>query len=108
VRVRTLLIDNYDSFSYNLANYLGEVNGAEPTVVRNDEPGWRPEFLEEFDNVVISPGPGTPGVPADFGICRRGLVHPVHLARAGVGRRRAARTCRPLPRLGSRPDTVAW
>lgn len=68
--MRTLLIDNYDSFSYNLAHYLGEVTGTEPTVVRNDEPGWRPEHLDGYDNVVISPGPGTPGVPADFGICR--------------------------------------
>ncbi|WP_055483650.1 aminodeoxychorismate synthase component I [Sphaerimonospora mesophila] len=68
--MRTLLIDNYDSFSYNLAHYLGEVTGTEPTVIRNDEPGWRPEHLDGFDNVVISPGPGTPGVPADFGICR--------------------------------------
>jgi len=68
--VRTLLIDNYDSFSYNLAHYLGEINGTEPTVIRNDEPGWRAEHLDGFDNVVISPGPGTPGVPADFGVCR--------------------------------------
>ncbi|HJP72778.1 MAG TPA: aminodeoxychorismate synthase component I [Pseudonocardiaceae bacterium] len=68
--MRTLLIDNYDSFSYNLAHYLGEINGTEPTVIRNDEPGWRLEQLDEFDNVVISPGPGTPGVPGDFGICR--------------------------------------
>jgi para-aminobenzoate synthetase len=66
----TLLIDNYDSFSHNLAHYLGEVTGTEPTVIRNDEPGWRAEYLDGFDNVVISPGPGTPGVPADFGICR--------------------------------------
>ncbi|QUX26724.1 aminodeoxychorismate synthase component I [Nocardiopsis akebiae] len=66
----TLLIDNYDSFSYNLAHYLGEVTGTEPTVIRNDEPGWRVQYLDGFDNVVISPGPGTPGVPADFGICR--------------------------------------
>ncbi|MEU8709149.1 aminodeoxychorismate synthase component I [Streptomyces sp. NPDC048565] len=68
--MRTLLIDNYDSFSYNLAHYLGEINGSEPTVIRNDEPGWRTEHLDGFDNVVISPGPGTPGVPADFGVCR--------------------------------------
>jgi para-aminobenzoate synthetase len=68
--VTTLLIDNYDSFSYNVAHYLGEVTGIEPTVIRNDEPGWRAEHLDGFDNVVISPGPGTPGVAADFGICR--------------------------------------
>ncbi len=70
MRVRTLLIDNYDSFSYNLAHYLGQVNGVEPTVIRNDERGWRTRYLDRFDNVVISPGPGTPGVPADFGVCR--------------------------------------
>ena len=68
--MKTLLIDNYDSFSYNVAHYLGEINGTEPTVIRNDEPGWRADHLDGFDNVVISPGPGTPGVPADFGICR--------------------------------------
>ncbi|WP_028049617.1 aminodeoxychorismate synthase component I [Cellulomonas sp. URHD0024] len=68
--MRTLLIDNYDSFTYNLAHYLGEVTGSAPTVIRNDEPGWRLDHLDSFDNVVISPGPGTPGVPADFGICR--------------------------------------
>ncbi|MGW1128886.1 aminodeoxychorismate synthase component I [Streptomyces sp. NPDC002526] len=68
--MKTLLIDNYDSFSHNVAHYLGEVNGTEPTVIRNDEPGWRADHLDGFDNVVISPGPGTPGVPADFGICR--------------------------------------
>ena len=68
--MRTLLIDNYDSFTYNLAHYLGEVTGTEPTVIRNDEPGWRPAHLDGFDNVVISPGPGTPDVPADFGLCR--------------------------------------
>ncbi|MEU0300471.1 aminodeoxychorismate synthase component I [Streptomyces sp. NPDC006175] len=67
--MKTLLIDNYDSFSHNVAHYLGEINGSEPTVIRNDEPGWRAEHLDGFDNVVISPGPGTPGVPADFGIC---------------------------------------
>ncbi|AGL16380.1 aminodeoxychorismate synthase component I [Actinoplanes sp. N902-109] len=68
--MKTLLIDNYDSFTYNLAHYLGEINGVEPTVIRNDEPEWRSEHLDAFDNVVISPGPGTPGVAADFGICR--------------------------------------
>ena len=51
-----LLIDNYDSFTYNLAHLFGEL-GEEVVVLRNDEPG-----LEELepDLLVISPGPGLP------------------------------------------------
>jgi para-aminobenzoate synthetase len=71
--MRTLLIDNYDSFTYNLFHYLAEVNGREPEVVVNDDPRWRPERLAEFDNVVLSPGPGHPERRADFGFCREVL-----------------------------------
>ncbi|MFF1410601.1 aminodeoxychorismate synthase component I [Streptomyces sp. NPDC058289] len=67
--MRTLLVDNYDSFTFNLFHLLAEANGQEPVVIRNDEPGWRISHLEEFDNVVLSPGPGTPERPEDFGIC---------------------------------------
>ncbi|MFE9121642.1 aminodeoxychorismate synthase component I [Streptomyces sp. NPDC007172] len=68
--MRTLLIDNYDSFTFNLFHYLAQVNGIEPVVLRNDDPRWDVALLAEFDNVVLSPGPGNPGRPADFGICR--------------------------------------
>nr|WSX54644.1 aminodeoxychorismate synthase component I [Streptomyces sp. NBC_00974] len=67
--MRTLLVDNYDSFTFNLFHLLAEANGQEPVVIRNDEPGWNIGDLEGFDNVVLSPGPGTPERPEDFGIC---------------------------------------
>jgi para-aminobenzoate synthetase len=67
--VKTLLIDNYDSFTYNLFQLLAEANGDEPIVVRHDEATWD-ELADglEFDNIVISPGPGRPDHPDDFGV----------------------------------------
>ena len=62
--MRLLMIDNYDSFTYNLVQYLGEL-GAPVDVVRNDAASV-PELLErEPTGVVISPGPGR---PADAGV----------------------------------------
>lgn len=77
--VRTLLIDNYDSYTYNIYQELSIVNGVPPVVVRNDEWTWEDvcHFLYEedaFDNIVISPGPGTPTCPADIGICLQLLL----------------------------------
>ncbi|NMN97490.1 aminodeoxychorismate synthase component I [Antrihabitans stalactiti] len=69
---RTLLIDNYDSFTYNLFGLLTEVNGTPPTVVANDAE-WDLLDLSEFDNIVVSPGPGRPDRERDFGISRRAL-----------------------------------
>ena len=60
--VRVAVIDNYDSFTYNLVQYLAEL-GAEPVVFRNDAVAV--EALRDFDALVVSPGPGT---PADAGI----------------------------------------
>jgi para-aminobenzoate synthetase len=65
--MRTLLIDNYDSFTYNLYQLLGEVNGRAPVVVTNDA-DWEEIELDRFDGVVVSPGPGRPDRPVDFGI----------------------------------------
>ena len=67
--MRTLLVDNYDSFTYNLFHYLAQVNGEEPVVIRNDEPGWQPRWRHEFDNILVSPGPGAPWCPSDLGVC---------------------------------------
>lgn len=57
--MRVLVIDNYDSFTFNLVQYLGEL-GAEPTVVRNDKLSPVEASHERFDRLVISPGPGRP------------------------------------------------
>ncbi|GBG68235.1 hypothetical protein CBR_g2786 [Chara braunii] len=71
--VRTLLIDNYDSYTYNLYQMLGALNGEAPLVVRNDEITSKElrKLVDQhrFDNIVISPGPGTPSRPSDIGIC---------------------------------------
>jgi para-aminobenzoate synthetase len=69
----TILIDNYDSFTYNLYQLLGEVNGQPPVVVRNDT-DWSQARIEEFDSVVISPGPGSPDRLRDFGISSRAIL----------------------------------
>ncbi|HET9162277.1 MAG TPA: aminodeoxychorismate synthase component I [Solirubrobacterales bacterium] len=73
--MKTLLIDNYDSFTYNLFHLLAEVNGEEPAVVRNDETTWTELAEREFDNVVISPGPGRPERIGDFGVCADAIRH---------------------------------
>jgi anthranilate synthase/aminodeoxychorismate synthase-like glutamine amidotransferase len=57
---RVLLIDNYDSFVYNLVQELGEL-GADPVVYRNDAIDVEGIVAEEPDGIVISPGPGRPG-----------------------------------------------
>src|SRR5215218_124818 len=67
-QMRTLLIDNYDSFTFNLFHLLGEVNGEEPIVVRNDELSWEEVAALRVDNVVISPGPGRPERERDVGV----------------------------------------
>lgn len=76
--MKTLLIDNYDSYTYNLFQLIAEVNGEEPVVILNDAApdgtGGRIPDLSEFDNVVVSPGPGHPAESRDFGISARVLA----------------------------------
>ncbi|MGG7570185.1 aminodeoxychorismate synthase component I [Streptomyces sirii] len=79
---RILLVDNYDSFTYNIWMYLSELPDVECVVVKNDDP-ISSISLEEFDGIVISPGPGSPDVPADVGISRT-LVTSVDLPILGV------------------------
>ncbi len=68
---RVLVIDNYDSFVYNLVQYLGEL-GAEPLVVRHDALDLDGAVALEPDAVLISPGPGR---PEDAGLSNDVLAH---------------------------------
>ena len=65
-----LLVDNHDSFTFNLAHLLAEVSGIEPVVVRPEEverAGILRRLADgEFDHVVIGPGPGSPHNDKDF------------------------------------------
>src|SRR3954468_7691942 len=67
-RMLTLLIDNYDSYPFNLFHLIGEVNEEEPIVVRNDDVTWDEIVAMAPDSIVISPGPGRPEHPRDAGV----------------------------------------
>jgi anthranilate synthase component II len=64
---RVLVIDNYDSFVYNLVQYLGEL-GAETIVYRNDAASIEELAALAPDAVLVSPGPGSPDDPASVGV----------------------------------------
>ena len=72
--MRVLVIDNYDSFVYNLVQYIGELGG-KPIVYRNDKITLRQAVKLRPDKIVISPGPGTPQDARYFGVCSDILQH---------------------------------
>lgn len=61
---KILVIDNYDSFTYNLVHYIGQITGVAPDVFRNDEISL--EDVGKYDKILLSPGPG---IPVEAGIC---------------------------------------
>src|SRR2546428_1274678 len=67
--MRVLIIDNYDSFVYNLYQEIGEI-GADPLVYRNDGITIKEVRQLAPDAIVLSPGPGHPANARDFGVCR--------------------------------------
>jgi para-aminobenzoate synthetase len=69
-----LLIDNYDSFTFNLQHLLAVELGELPTVCRNDEIPFDALRRGEFRALVISPGPGRPDTAGDFGGCREAIL----------------------------------
>lgn len=66
--MRFLIIDNYDSFVYNIAQYLGEL-GVDCDVIRNDKITIDEIKQKNYDGIIISPGPGTPDDKKYFGVC---------------------------------------
>ena len=66
--MKVLILDNYDSFVYNLAQYVGEI-ADEVVVKRNDEMKIPAVRKLSPDKIIISPGPGTPADPRYFGVC---------------------------------------
>jgi len=66
--LKFLIIDNYDSFVYNIAQYLGEL-GVDCEVVRNDKITINEIKQKNYDGIIISPGPGTPDEKKYFGVC---------------------------------------
>lgn len=75
--MKVLLIDNYDSFTYNLYQYVGEAMAeSDPgqyqpqvDVIRNNQSSVSEIVKAGYDRIIISPGPGSPDDPAYFGVC---------------------------------------
>lgn len=74
--MKVLIIDNYDSFTFNLYQYVGEIlqtvsgsENADVIVKRNDEISLADVQAMNLDRIIISPGPGSPDDPAYFGVC---------------------------------------
>ncbi|MEX2448460.1 MAG: aminodeoxychorismate synthase component I [Solirubrobacterales bacterium] len=67
--MRTLLVDNHDSYTYNVFHLLAGVCGEEPIVIDNDAVSWRALSRWDFDAIVLSPGPGSPDRWHDFCVC---------------------------------------
>jgi len=68
--MKVLVIDNYDSFVYNLVQYIGE-QGGDPMVYRNDQITLEKVMEIKPERIVISPGPGDPQNPRYFGVCSK-------------------------------------
>jgi para-aminobenzoate synthetase len=102
--MHTLLIDNHDSFTYNLFQYLAASNGEPPTVVCNDEMDWEQAAQLDFDNIVISPGPGRPQRRTDLGLSADALAHAqVPILGVCLGHQAIGHACGASVDLATRP-----
>ncbi|MGI0482167.1 aminodeoxychorismate synthase [Geminocystis sp. CENA526] len=72
--MRSLIIDNFDSFTYNIYHLLAEVNGINPLIITNNELSWQEINNLNIDNIILSPGSGNPANIDDFGVCGEVLL----------------------------------
>jgi anthranilate synthase, component II (EC 4.1.3.27) len=77
--IRALIIDNYDSFTYNLYQLIGELLSKQKApfvfdVVRNDAITLEEIRKKQYNRIIISPGPGDPSDPSYFGVCSQVLL----------------------------------
>ncbi len=81
--MKTLLLDNYDSFTFNLFHLIAGIRGEEPLVLCNDQTSIEEIRALPIDSVVISPGPGRPDRRRDFGVCLQ-VLRSLRLPQLGV------------------------
>ncbi|KAG0048079.1 Protein phosphatase PP2A regulatory subunit B [Gryganskiella cystojenkinii] len=84
--LRTLIVDNYDSYTFNLLQLFDQDQLENVVVIRNDQIEWskfEQEVLPHFDQIVLSPGPGRPERIEDFGICTQ-ILQTTHIPVFGV------------------------
>lgn len=106
--MNVLLIDNRDSFTYNLSQLIARVTAHKPVVIDNAASHWRRVIAEvSADAIVISPGPGTPARSEDFGVCSEVILESgipllgVCLGHQGIGHAYGARVVpAPVPMHG--------
>ncbi|KAG0207541.1 hypothetical protein BGX33_006784 [Mortierella sp. NVP41] len=85
-RLRTLIVDNYDSYTFNLLQLFDQDQLKNVVVIRNDQFEWsvfEQEILPYFDQIILSPGPGRPERAQDFGICTQ-ILQTSHIPVFGV------------------------
>ena len=96
--MNVVIVDNLDSFTFNLSQLVEKLTASEPLVIRNTESRWRSLLrANEIDAIILSPGPGSPERSGDFGICAEVIreadvpVLGVCLGHQGIGHAYGAR-----------------
>ena len=110
-----VIIDNYDSYVYNIFQRIGELTDVEAKVFRNDQVSIDHVRILQPTHIVISPGPGNPEDPSYFGICRQvilelGRTTPVLgicLGHHGIGHAFGGRVIRATQAMHGKTSTVS-